>query len=81
MIVPVARQPNIEPDLQDQTNIALNLFNTILDTANTRLSLIIHGQQLNEILVSKNVGKIDVDNLEINNNLLVSSVLAFLSCP
>jgi hypothetical protein len=28
-------QPNIEPDLQDQTNIALNLFNTILDTANT----------------------------------------------
>jgi hypothetical protein len=35
MTVPVARHPNIAPDLQDQTNIALNLFNTILDTANT----------------------------------------------
>jgi hypothetical protein len=28
MTVPVARKPNIEPGLQDQTNIALNLFNT-----------------------------------------------------
>jgi hypothetical protein len=36
MTVPIARQPNIEPSLQDQTNIALNLFNAILDTANTR---------------------------------------------
>jgi enamine deaminase RidA (YjgF/YER057c/UK114 family) len=35
MTVPVARQPNIEPDIQDQINIALNMFNTILDTANT----------------------------------------------
>ena len=35
----VARQPNIEPGLQDQTNIALNLFNTILDTANTRVEV------------------------------------------
>jgi hypothetical protein len=39
MTVPIARQPNIEPSLQDQTNIALNLFNTILDTANTRAEL------------------------------------------
>jgi hypothetical protein len=39
MIVLVARQPNIEPGLQDQTNIALNLFNTILDTANTHAEL------------------------------------------
>jgi hypothetical protein len=39
MSVPVARKPNIEPGLQDQTNIALNLFNTILDTANTRVEL------------------------------------------
>jgi hypothetical protein len=39
MIVHVARQPNIEPSLQDQTKIALNLFNTILDTANTRVEL------------------------------------------
>jgi hypothetical protein len=39
MIVPVARKPNIEPSLQDQANIALNLFNTLLDTANTRAEL------------------------------------------
>jgi hypothetical protein len=39
MTVPVARQPNIEPNFQDQTKIALNLFNTILDTANTRAEL------------------------------------------
>jgi hypothetical protein len=39
MIVLVARQPNIELSLQDQTNIALNLFNTILDTTNTRAEL------------------------------------------
>jgi hypothetical protein len=39
MIVPVARQPNIEPGLQYHTNIALNLFNTILDTANTHAEI------------------------------------------
>jgi hypothetical protein len=39
MIVPVARQPNIEPGLQDQTNIALNLFHTILDTVRTCLEI------------------------------------------
>jgi enamine deaminase RidA (YjgF/YER057c/UK114 family) len=39
MTIPVARQPNIEPDIQDQTNIALNPFDTILDTANTRAEL------------------------------------------
>ena len=39
MNVPVARQHNIEPGLQDQTNIALNLFHTILDTATTRAEL------------------------------------------
>ena len=39
MIVHVGRQPNIEPSLQDETNIALNLFNTILDIANTRVEL------------------------------------------
>jgi hypothetical protein len=35
MTIPVARQPNIEPGLIDQTNITLTLFNTILKTANT----------------------------------------------
>jgi hypothetical protein len=35
----VARKPNIELDLKILTNIALNLFNTILETANTRVEL------------------------------------------
>jgi hypothetical protein len=39
MTLPIARQPNIEPDLQDHTKIGLNLFNTILDTSNTRVVL------------------------------------------
>jgi hypothetical protein len=39
MTVPVARQPNLEPRLQDQTNIDLNLFHTILDTTRTRAEL------------------------------------------
>jgi len=39
MTVPIARQPHIEPDLSDQTNIALNLFDTILRTATTRVEL------------------------------------------
>jgi hypothetical protein len=45
------------------------------------LSLTILGQQLNEILVLKNNWKLDVDNLEINSNLFVSSSfgLSFMS--
>ena len=39
MTVPTLRQPNVEPGLSDQTSIALNLFNTILQTANTRVEL------------------------------------------
>ena len=39
MIVPVTRQPNKESSLSDQTSIALNLFNTILQTKNTRVEL------------------------------------------
>jgi hypothetical protein len=39
MTVPIARQPNIEPGLSDQTNIALNLFDTILKTTTTRVEL------------------------------------------
>ena len=35
MTVPVATQPNIQPGLSNQTHIALNLFDTILKTANT----------------------------------------------
>jgi len=39
MTIPITRQPNIEPGLKYQTNIALTLFNTILETANTRAEL------------------------------------------
>jgi hypothetical protein len=39
MTVPSNRQPNIEPGLQDQTSISLNLFNTILHTTTTRVEL------------------------------------------
>ena len=39
MIVPVTRQPNIEPELSDQTHIALNPFDTILKTTTTRVKL------------------------------------------
>jgi hypothetical protein len=39
MIVPVTRQTNLELDLQDQTNISLNLFHTILDTVRTRAEI------------------------------------------
>jgi hypothetical protein len=39
MTVPSGRQPNVEPGLQDQTNIALNLFNTILQTTTNRAEL------------------------------------------
>jgi hypothetical protein len=39
MTIPFAIQPNIEPDLLDQTSISLNLFDTILKTAITRVEL------------------------------------------
>ena len=39
MTVPNGKQPNVEPGLQDQTSIALNLFNTILQTATNRTVL------------------------------------------
>jgi hypothetical protein len=39
MTVPNVIQPNVEPGLQDQTSIALNLFNTILQTARNRNEL------------------------------------------
>jgi hypothetical protein len=39
MTVPVTRQPNIGNGIDDQTNIALTLFNTILETASTRVEL------------------------------------------
>ena len=39
MTVQNGRQPNVVPGLQDQTSIALNLFNTILQTATNRTEL------------------------------------------
>ena len=39
MTVTVVRQPNIEPGLSYQTNIALNIFDTILKISITRTKL------------------------------------------
>ena len=39
MTIPVTRQPNIQPKLPDKTHIALNIFDTILKTATTRVEL------------------------------------------
>jgi hypothetical protein len=39
MTVPTTTQPNIQPGLSNQIHIALNLFDTILKTANTREEL------------------------------------------
>jgi hypothetical protein len=39
MTVPVVGKSNIEPDLSDQTNIALNIFDTILKTTITWIEL------------------------------------------
>jgi hypothetical protein len=39
MTVPVPTQPNIEPGLSNKTHIALNLFDTILKIATTRVEL------------------------------------------
>jgi hypothetical protein len=39
MTVPNSRQPNVEPSLQDQTSISLNLFNTILQTTTNQVEL------------------------------------------
>jgi hypothetical protein len=36
MTVPAATQPNVQPGLSIQIHIALNIFDTILKTANTR---------------------------------------------
>ena len=39
MTAPAVIQPNIQLEISDQTNIALNLFSTTLRTANTREEL------------------------------------------
>ena len=39
MTIHVGRQPNIEPGIQNQTNIDLTLFNTILERTNTHVDL------------------------------------------
>ena len=39
MTVPTATHPNIQPGLSNQIHIALNLFDTILKTANTQEEL------------------------------------------
>jgi hypothetical protein len=39
MKVPIPTQPNVEPELLNQTHIALNLFNTILKTTTNQVEL------------------------------------------
>ena len=39
MTVPAVTQPNIQPGLSNQTHITLNIFDTILKTANTQEEL------------------------------------------
>ena len=39
MIVPAATQPNIQPGLSNQIHIALNIFDIVLKTTNTREEL------------------------------------------
>ena len=39
MTVPTVTQPNIQPGLSNQIHVALNLFDMILRTANTREEL------------------------------------------
>ena len=39
MTVPVPTQPNVEPELLNQTHIALNLFDTILKMETNRAEL------------------------------------------
>ena len=39
MTVPNGRQTNVEPGLQDQINISLSLFNTILQTTTNSVEL------------------------------------------
>jgi hypothetical protein len=81
MTVPVARKPNIEPGLQDQTNIALNLFNTILDTANTQAELNRSWATIEQHISAQERWKLGIDNLGINHNFLFPSTLIFFSCP
>jgi hypothetical protein len=65
MTVPAATQPNIQPGLSNQNHIALNLFDTILKTANTGRNWNAHGQPLNKILLLRNSWKLDNENVEI----------------
>ena len=62
MTVPSSRQPNIEPGLQDQTSIALNLFNTILQTTTNRVELERSWAAIERELASKNNRKQDRDS-------------------
>jgi hypothetical protein len=79
MTVPVARQPNIEPGLKDQTNIALTLFNTILETANTRVEIERSWAVIEQDISILNIGKLGKDILEISHSFFFLKVLIFFS--
>jgi hypothetical protein len=66
MTIPVARQPNIGDGLDDQTNIYLTLFNTILETTHHELNFINLGKLFLKILELENSGRPNKGWLEIN---------------
>jgi hypothetical protein len=69
MTVHVTRQPNIGNGLDDQTNIKLTLFNTILETTNTHAKLEHSWEVIERTYIFLNVVKTSKGNLEINNSL------------
>jgi hypothetical protein len=73
MIVPVVRQPNIGNGFDDQNNITLTLFNTILENTSTRVELERPWEVIERDINIREHWEARKDNPEINNN--VSSYL------
>jgi hypothetical protein len=81
MTVPVARHPNIEPGLSDETNIALTLFNNILETANTRVELEHSWEEIKQDIIVQEHWDQGKDTPGINHSFLFPTIWFFFSCP
>ena len=64
MIAPAATQPNIQLGLSNQTHIALNLFDIILKTANTREELEHSWAAIEQDINIQEQLKLDNENIE-----------------
>jgi hypothetical protein len=64
MIVPVATQPNIQLGLSNQIHIALNLFDMIIKTVNTREELERSWTTIEQDIAFQNSWKLDSKNVE-----------------